>query len=186
MLMRRGQVRPLALIKSSDASCSHSGSQLHPDCHIDRTLTVAERMRLQSIPDGLPLKVRVAAMHTDEQNACAMLLRHMGISKRGCSCIQKAMHQDCRRVHGLCCGLLLQMKARPAALQGRYHMVMKAVGNAVPMLFGWAVLGSVFEAAYGTPAPRPACLNGRPPWEGESADPHAYVSCADVPHMRCI
>ena len=52
---------------------------------------------------------------------------------------------------------------------------MKAVGNAVPMLFGWAVLGSVFEAAYGTPAPKPACLAERPPWEGGPAD---------RPHMR--
>ena len=51
---------------------------------------------------------------------------------------------------------------------------MKAVGNAVPMLFGWAVLGSVFEAAYGTPAPKPACLDGRPPWEG---------GCANLPLM---
>ena len=54
---------------------------------------------------------------------------------------------------------------------------MKAVGNAVPMLFGWAVLGSVFEAAYGTAAPKPACLDGRPPWEGGSADtPHMRIS----------
>ena len=39
--------------------CSHTANQLHPDPAIDRVLTVAERKRLQSIPDDVPLKVCV-------------------------------------------------------------------------------------------------------------------------------
>ena len=35
--------------------------------------------------------------------------------------------------------------------------------------------GVCLEAAYGSPAPKPACLDGRPPWDGGSAD---------TPHMR--
>ena len=74
---------------------SHSGSQLHSDCRIDRTLTVAERMRLQSIPDGLPLKVRAAAMQTHEQDACMTPSLYMDTSMK--------------REHGLRCRLLLQV-----------------------------------------------------------------------------
>lgn len=39
--------------------CRHTKSQLHPDPTIDRVLTVAERKRLQSIPDDVPLKVQI-------------------------------------------------------------------------------------------------------------------------------
>ena len=59
----------------------------------------------------------------------------------------------------------LQMRKLP--LQGPYTSQLKLVGNAVPMLFGWAILGAVFEAAYGIKAPKPAFLAGRPVSDGE-------------------
>ena len=37
--------------------CRHTKSQLHPNPAINRVLTVAERARLQSIPDHVPLEV---------------------------------------------------------------------------------------------------------------------------------
>ncbi len=52
-------------------------------------------------------------------------------------------------------------------MQGSYAVAMKLVGNAVPMLLGWAILAGLFEAAYSVPAPKPAFLAYRPPWDGE-------------------
>ena len=62
----------------------------------------------------------------------------------------------------------------PCIMQGSHAVAMKMVGNAVPMLFGWAILGAVFEAAYGAPAPKPAFLAERPPWDGE----HLLITAA--------
>ena len=53
------------------------------------------------------------------------------------------------------------------SVQGPYAAQLKLVGNAVPLLLGWAILGAVFEAAYGIPAPKPAFLADRPAWNGE-------------------
>ena len=56
---RRGVVikSMLAVLTSGACLRSHPKSQLHPDPSVDRVLTVAERKRLQSIPDDVPLKV---------------------------------------------------------------------------------------------------------------------------------
>ena len=67
----------------------------------------------------------------------------------------------------------------PCILQGSHAVAMKMVGNAVPMLFGWAILGAVFEAAYEVPAPKPAFLAKRPPWDGE----HPLIIAASAPRM---
>lgn len=52
-------------------------------------------------------------------------------------------------------------------LQGAYVHQLRLIGNAVPLFFGWAILGAVFEAAYGDPAPKPAFLADRPAWNGK-------------------
>lgn len=59
-------------------------------------------------------------------------------------------------------------------MQGTYAIALKAVGNAVPLLLGWAILGAVFEAAYGTPAPKPDFIVKRPPWEGAHIIPSLH------------
>ena len=64
---------------------------------------------------------------------------------------------------------------RQCVVQGPYAAQLKLVGNAVPLLLGWAILGAVFEAAYGAPAPKPAFLAERPAWNGKHTT-LAYVS----------
>ena len=69
-------------------------------------------------------------------------------------------------------------------LQGAYASQLKLVGNAVPLLLGWAILGAVYEAAYGTPAPKPAFLADRPAWNGEK--PWSLGMLPRVNASRCI
>ena len=47
------------------------------------------------------------------------------------------------------------------AFQGLVHKHMLQVGNAVPLLLGWAVFGAVYEAAYGVEAPIPDFVRRR-------------------------
>ena len=48
-------------LKLDSCLCSHAKNGLHPDPCINRVITVAERKRIQSIPDDVPLKVKVPA-----------------------------------------------------------------------------------------------------------------------------
>ena len=67
------------------------------------------------------------------------------------------------------------------AVQGPYAAQLRLVGNAMPLLLGWAILGGVYEAAYGTPAPKPAFLAERPAQNGRH-NTAAYVSYSVPAH----
>ena len=69
-------------------------------------------------------------------------------------------------------------------LQGSVHMQMLQVGNAVPFLLCWAILGAVHEAAYGLPSPKPAFLAARQAATAAGKRPHA-APCAH-PQGPCM
>lgn len=62
------------------------------------------------------------------------------------------------------CKLVLQGEVFPywvagcVCVQGCAATQMQQVGNAVPFLMGWAIMSSVYKAAYGVEPPKPSFL----------------------------
>jgi len=50
------------------------------------------------------------------------------------------------------------------------------------MMFAWAILGAVFEAAYGVEAPKPAFLAGRPVLDGKEES----LWICDIVHILMV